>query len=229
MEEELDLIQRYIRGDCSEAERVSFKQRLDEDEAFRVLYHEEKSITIGIGLAERDRLKGMLRQSQKTNSYWWYAAAMIPILIVGSYIFFSQPNPANLYEEFYEPYGVYEFGMERGDVERDSLRQSAFDAYINERYNESLTALEQLSEIDPKDGYIFYQGACLIELENFEGARVKFERIADQSKYWQQSRWYIALIHLKEGNVDECRLILNDLADKKGGVGKRAKELLDEL
>jgi hypothetical protein len=62
-------------------------------------------------------------------------------------------------------------------------------------------------------------------------AKPILQTLTDRSghSYQSQSRWYLALVHLKEGNEEAARPLLEELAGKPGKFGKLAKELLEEM
>ena len=228
--EDLELIQKYIRGTCSQSELQQIEQRIETEASFKTLVEQERIVATGIGLAERDRLKQMLQKEQSHNKMYWYvAAAIIPIMIVSYFFIISDPNYQKLYEENYEIYGVYEFGQERGSSTLDSLESFAFNAYKEERFDQAISNLDKLYDRNSNDGYLLYKAISLNELNNTKEALSSLKAISSESNYNAVSQWYQALIYLKEGNVEEAKTLLQILSNQQNGLSKKAAQLLDDL
>ncbi len=228
MEDE-ELIRKYIRNQCSDDERQQVQKRLESDNSFKTLLEEERIVTVGIGLAERERLKQSLKKERGNKSYWYAAAAIVPLLIL-SYLFIkTDKDYKQLYADNYEVYGVYEFGQERGGEDSDELEISAFGAYKNGQFQKAFDELEKLYDKYGKDGYLLYQAVCLIELDRAKEVVTKVDRIAEGSNYYQIGQWYKALSLLNQERIEECREVLSALSKESGGLGNRATQLLDQL
>ena len=228
--EDSELIRKYIRGQCSEDEQLEIRNRIKSDEAFTMLYEEERIVAAGIGLSERERLKELLKEKNSDRKkYLYVAAAMIPLLVLSYFILNIDPDYGGLYDQNYEPYGVYEFGVERGADQRDSLEVLAFTFYKEKNFGLALGQLEQLGKLKPEEGYFLYQGICLMELERTEEAFPIWDKISKESDYYLMSQWYRALGLLRLERIEECKSILRELKEEQGGLGKKSGQLLEEL
>lgn len=228
--EDSELIRKYVRGKCSEKEQEEIQSRLKTDSEFASLYEEERIITVGIGLSERERLKQILQEKSTSNKrYIYIAAAVIPLLILSYFGFYANPDYIELYDQHYERYGVYEFGTERGSNQRDSLEILAFRSYKDGDFQLALDQLIKLNIAYQEEGYFLYQSVCLMELNRMEETIPILEKISKESDYYQIAQWYRALSLLKLQRIDECKSVLSELASAQGGLGKKAYQLLEEL
>ncbi|MEQ9425146.1 MAG: hypothetical protein RJQ09_12050 [Cyclobacteriaceae bacterium] len=234
MEENLELIHRYIKGECDPVEKQGVEQRLREDGDFMAAYEAERAIIQGIGLAERERLKNELKSvSVKSEgpriNYWLAVAALIPLLILGYYFFNIQPDTNELYSNYYEPYGNYEFGIERGESDSLSTLQTIFKAYDNGDYSQVRIGLDSLILSDSRSSFVFYRGICNLELEKVDSAIRDFSKVMEStSDYKTIATWYLALAHLQNKDTERTEALLKKLIEANQ-MTKRAEELLNQL
>ncbi|MEQ9405657.1 MAG: tetratricopeptide repeat protein [Cyclobacteriaceae bacterium] len=230
MEDE-ELIRKYIRNECSKEESDQVESWLSSDPSFKQLLDQERIVTLGVGLAERERLKRSLKEEKSSKRIYWYAAAaIIPLLILGYLNNIATSDYSGLFSQNYETYGVYEFGNERGSEDSLTRENEAFVHYKNGDFQQALDLLEKLNNQNPGDGYQFYQSICLVELNRDEEALEGLRQIRnEESDYYTLSQWYSGLILIKMERIEEARKSLLIVKEAGGGPGKKAAQLLEEL
>jgi len=228
--EEVELIKRYIQGQLSPEEKSAFEQQLTIDADLKREVERARLMIKGIAFSERDRLKTMLEQEKPSRPRYWYAvAAVIPLLIISFFLVNRPADPSAIYQEFYEPYGVYEFGQSRGTAETKDLERIAFEFYEEGEYEVALEKIKELQKEKPTIGYNLYVGICLLEMERLDEALDALREIQDSSKYYEISQWYQALAFIKQEKFDQARELLDLLSKGKNGLAIKSKAILDQL
>ena len=75
---------------------------------------------------------------------------------------------------------------------------------------------------------LFY-GITLLETDNLVEAKVVFVEIENGTSIYQnKATWYLALLALKENNLEVCKLYLKKLPKNADDFG-RAQKLLDKI
>ncbi|WP_436517212.1 CDC27 family protein [Ekhidna sp. To15] len=227
--EEIERIRAYITNELSPKEKADFEADMDNDAELREAVEKEHMMMKGIAFAERDRLKNMLQKDSARSKYWYVAAALIPLLIISYFFFSDSSSPQSIYTDYYEPYGVYEFGEVRGGDVSNDLEREAFSAYQNGEYNEAYDLMLQLQSENNQAGYNLYAGICLIELGKYKEALDELNQISESSKYFKISLWYRALIHIKLGQINNAKEILSIVTSQDDGLGAKSRDILDQL
>ncbi|MEM7297043.1 MAG: hypothetical protein AAF391_02125 [Bacteroidota bacterium] len=228
--EEIELIEQYIKGQLSDDEMKSVDDRLLSDPVFKESYEQQRALMEGIVQAERARLKNVLQnEDRKKFNYWYAVAAMIPLLIAAYFFIVSGSGNQELFDDYYEPYGVYEFGEVRGSDSTDTKEVEAFALYKNAQYHEALDGIADLVESNKKEGYYVYLAISQIELGQLDEASNSLDSVSSASQYFQIAQWYKALIYLKTDRVEEAKILLESLSKEKNGLAVKAQELRDQL
>lgn len=248
-EKDIELIDKYVRGELTGNVLKDFKQRLTSDTAFaeQVGWHEK--LVGGIKKQSRKELKAYLQSldtqvvssikepaSEKkvaTLTFWKYAVAAAVALLVAAVFWFDllHPSPATLFAQYYQPYPNVEATIERNDEVADAYQQ-AFQWYEDGQYEEASAAFEQLLQTDvPSEALNFYAGLTSLELNQFGKSLQYFEKVIKHPdhKYYQQALWYAALASLKNQDTESAKKYLHQLSGEKGFYGDKAVQLLEEL
>lgn len=228
---DLELIRKHIQGQCTDEEKQTVDQLLAASDEFRQSYEKEKLLVIGIGIAERARLKSILSDSKHQKSlktrYLWYAAAVIPLFIATYFILSRSPSESEVYERYFEVYGVYEFGTERGEKE-DSISR-AFRNYQQGNYIKALQQFELLIKQTKNKDLNLYKGICLMESSAFAEALDALMEVEANSNYSTISQWYAALCLIQLKRSEEAITILDHLIMVNNGLSEKAQKLRDDL
>ncbi|MCB0839928.1 MAG: hypothetical protein KDD99_24830, partial [Bacteroidetes bacterium] len=73
-------------------------------------------------------------------------------------------------------------------------------------------------------------GICQLELGQFGEAQASFTQLIESSEIFRdQGQWYLALVYLKQGELEKCKVELENLAGKSGGFQQKAEGLLGRI
>lgn len=241
-ETDLILIEKFQTNQLSASELNSFNQRRKDDSEFdrrvHLIAEIEKAHDIDAS-AFKATIKeiGSQYQAPEKSSlrYWLWGTALILGLLGISYLMFtkstSKTDSKVLYAGNFEVYP--NTFTNRGLSKAEANFKEAMAAYDSRDFAKA-NALFNSIEIDARsDTSQFYQGICLMELNQAEKAIQIFEQLKtiDQSNYQNQSRWYLALSHLKKADLENTRKELNGLISNNESkiYANKAKALLSKL
>ena len=248
-EKDIELIDRYVKGELSGNVLQDFKQRLANDTAFAEQVNWHETLVGGIKKQSHKELKGYLQsldtqtasptkvaeQEKKVVSltFWKYAAAAAVALLVIAVFWLDLLRPSHevLFAQYYQPYPNVEATIERND-EAANAYQQAFQWYEDGQYAEAAIAFDQLLERDEQAVALnFYAGLTALELNRSDKAIEYFEKAISTSdhKYYQQALWYASLAALKNEDTESAKKYLQQLSGEKGFYGNKATQLLEEL
>jgi len=248
-EKDIELIDRYVKGELSGNVLQDFKQRLANDTALAEQVDWHARLVGGIKRQSRKELKAYLQsldtqaasptqvaeQEKKVVSltFWKYAVAAAVALLIAA-VFWLYPlrtSPEALFAQYYQPYPNVEATIERNDEMADAYQQ-AFQWYEDGQYEEAAAAFEELLKADiQSEALNFYIGLTALELNQSDKALQYFESVIKHPdhKYYQQSLWYATLASLKNEDTESAKKYLQQLSDEKGFYGNKATQLLEEL
>lgn len=239
-----ELITGYFEGSLSQDQLDVVKGLCKTDPSFAADFEFQKELQISLKKVERRELKNMFSELASENKKpqpatkvvqlrSWLAAASIALLVaIGSWFYFlsdAEINNDQLYASNFAPYENVVSPIERGTVS-DDLRTRAFMAYENKEYAKSLKFFEQLKlEID--DSYIeFYEANVRMHLnQHTKAIPLLSAYIANGEQLADRATWYLALSHLKLGEIEKTKVQLNKLIKLGSFKTKAAKQLLIQL
>lgn len=237
-----DLINGYLQGSLSKDQMDEFDRLLKTDASFAADFKFERELRDALKKQERQELKDMFSEMKKSGikqgpkvirlRTWLTAASIAVIVGLGSWLVFFNSSTADtqqLYSTNFHPYENVVHPIERGETLED-LKNKAFIAYEDGAYEEALDLFKRL-EAEQQDPYIdFYTGIVQMQLNQHEAAIVSLEGYLGKNGQLQdRTLWYLALAHLKLGDIDKTKERLHELLEvgtfKKGA----AQDLLEEL
>lgn len=248
-EELYEEIEAYLEGNLSRPELVAFESRMEQDPELKQQVSLHQRIAAAVADQEEIQLENTLQEVVEQEGggtvrffarfpVMRYAAAAAIALLIAISIWWSvssvltSDSPQELFAENYEFYpGPASLRGSEDPIPYNPTEQ-AFLAYQQHDFQ---AAKEQFSELlaeDPTNTeLIFFQALCNLELDNTNQARTGFGQVIDQGNnfYLMQSRWYLALAWLKEGNSEEATTILSELSQEKGKYARSAEKLLEEM
>jgi len=242
-ENDIDLIDKYLREELSGNALQDFEHRLatDTDFAQQVDWHQR--LVSGIKKQSQREIKSYLQsleeQEKTTNekktvpmNYWKFAiAASVVLLIIAAFwVYLFQPAPRDLFAQYYEPYPNVEATVERNEQDTDAYTQ-AFRWYEDGAYEKATSAFQQLIQENPTETLYFYAGLTALERNLPKAALTHFENVITnhENKYYQQALWYAALTAIKQKDIKRAKAYLQTLSDKGGFYGNKAEQLLAEF
>ncbi len=243
-DDDLILIEKYLRNELNDAEMASVETRAAEDTNFAQEISLQKDMLDGIERHFDDNIKSLLaatenhlRQETKVvqPNFWLsrglpLAAAIITFIMVGYLLIKEKPSSQELYVAYYETYPNIVAPLDRSN---SGVSVTALSFYENGDFEKARALLEQEIVAAPDDiGLQFYFGICQLELDNPDFAIAELKPIADAKHeiFGEPAGWYVALAHLKAGSVEEAKKLLVSIKNnKQNAYSKRATALLDEL
>lgn len=149
---------------------------------------------------------------------------------VGTAVILSRPGPAEtLFQRHFDHYP-----STRPTV-RGAVQESGPDAlalYEAGDYRRALAALEDRLAQQPDDAASrFYAGVCRLSLGQSREATLDLEQVLrlDEKELHAPAEWYLALAHIKSGDLAGARTHLLGIAGAGGFYQERARVLLAEL
>ena len=235
-----EYIDRYLSGELEPEERKAFEQYMDRDPDFAAKV-ERALLSKGVAYKEGlDEWKaGKLQQltyweatdrSSRTTAWLKIAAAIAILLMLGAGIFSlssKSQSPEALFAEYYAIKPSPTYRQQGGN----SPLKEGFRAFNQHQYEEALRHWDQFSmktDQFTKDEISYYRGLSYLELHMIAQAREQLEQISDHS-FLSKAQWYLALIALKEGEVDQARGLLEIVGQTPSSFQEQARELLEKL
>ncbi len=242
-EHDIALMERYFDSELNVEEMATFSARLQNDELFRSLVEREKIIIGAIrnqGLLDNlHYLKSVEEKIQGNHAHhsvarirtWYYyaAAAVVALLISVKVLLPGQATSDELFAEYFTPYpNVFEPTMRGTDI--TTKRTEAFQAYEAKNYKQAAVLFNELLAAKKESEILFLLGNTNLMLGQVTDARDNFVTlINDFDDMDLQSKWYLSLCYLKDGDRDNARKILRELGETEISYASKAKELLEKV
>ena len=236
---DIELVKNYVNGTLSEEQRQQIEAHIAGDPGYAHEFNQLKEIVESITLFHRGELKKKLQREdeQKTaslparsNRRWWAMAASIVLIAVSGYLlFFIDPSPQEVYEDFYRPY--YNV-LSSGERSPDQTELDAVGLYEQGQYEKALEVFERQLTAEPDNwGLVFYQGLNFLALERSEEAINNLEKVTNSSQIVlaEPAQWYLGLAYLQAGNLDQAKSVFSAIQNGTGTYQQKASEILQEL
>ncbi|MFY0591646.1 hypothetical protein [Roseivirga sp.] len=239
-----DLIDRYFSNELDKNELKEFNDRLANDPEFNQEFQEIKEIKYAVKIEARKELKSLftdiedsLTEELPTNNQTAMkrvltVAASLILLISASYLLIGngQPNPQDVFTEYYTTYNALN-GQTRGEaMDNSSLSAQAYNAYETGNFALAVEKFESLLEVEKTAESYFYNGIANIEIGNYDAALKNLNTTLNNfSTYKDQSKWFISLTLLNIEKEEEALSTLVSLASKKGFYKSKSKQALESL
>lgn len=222
MENDLDLIDAYLKGELSSADQIKFDEKLRNDLKFQSTFQEVKLIKNAVtqnlkaNILQSLREKELLIQAEdsfKNRSMMKrYLSIAASLVLVVTLVYLTSNNKAvevdsqAIFSENYQAYTNLELGTVRGsEAELNSLKQQAYYAYDLGNFSQAAADLTELVKIEMTAANYFYLGISNTEIGNSEASFANFNTVINNfSEYREQAQWYLSLGLLKEGQTEEA-------------------------
>ncbi|WP_288370385.1 tetratricopeptide repeat protein [uncultured Algoriphagus sp.] len=231
---EYELIEAWLDDSLSSEQEKAFQDMEKEDSDWALKVKEVKTLREDLeSLLVKNELEKIHEEAfegsnPRTASFprWiWAVAASLALILVAWWGFqggFQDPNQ-KLFEAYYETdpglitamSGTDSYEFDRGMVD-----------FKEGKYQEALALWKPLLEQNPSgDTLLYFVGMANLELQNFQESKEDLQKILSESssEFEEDAKWYLALIYLKQGELDQAKLLLSDL-DKP-----EAQKLLEEI
>lgn len=234
---DIDLIERALDNDLSDAEKLEFDQELKNSKTFKQAYEDQLNLLGHLVAHKKQEIRKELKElytdfkKDRANNEtprqihflkYGIAASIIIAASVSFWVINRESKSSfELYNEYYEPF--HGGPLLRGE-EEDSV-QMALSAYYGKDYQLALSLFSTLEH--PKK--LLLIGNCYLNLERYEEAEKAFmsELQNTKSDYHEPAKWYLALLYLKQGEKDKAEKLLKEF--NEGYYYQKAAEVLEEL
>lgn len=230
-------IEAYLSQSLPKDELLKFEAEIAKNIELQNEIEKHKSLHEVLGdkdtLAFKEKLTDIskkIKEEKTTSSFfsakWKVAATIIVVVGIGSFLWYTstvQNKALDLYASYYEPFPVED--VTRG--ESNTKFKQVIKNYNNQEYSEVIIALENIANL--KDEFTLYLGNSYIKTDQEQKAIVQFEKIQKNSKYYENSRWYLALTNLKLGKIKKTISLLEEIIGYNGIYKSSALSLKEAL
>ncbi len=173
---------------------------------------------------------GLLKQLRP----FFRIAAVLAVLITAWWLLQRPTSPDDLYAKFYQPYTLDIPVSSRSTLLAVPLPASLVNAlqqYDSGHYEKALAGLEEVLSADPdNEPANFYAGMACLQIGRFDEAYAFLLKvIATNGNYASQARWYLALIKLKQNDIEGAKELLQQITKTNGYQHTQAAALLQLL
>ena len=227
----MTLIKKFFAKTLTDKEEKELLDYAREDEQVRRMMIRAASFS-----AEVDEMFGLDKEEpeihEKENKrrkrlvlYTSSIAAAILILAL-IFVFTKEESYTNeqLYEEFYAPMELTVF---RNNMNYDGSSKIR-ELYVNDNYEAIRQEVTKNKTEAMKDFEYLFAGIAFMESENIDKAANLLQQIPEKSHFYPTASWYLALVNLRNGNIDKCL----DYLDKAGDslvFYERVEELREKV
>jgi len=241
MNPKYERIEKYWEGLLRGEELAEFEQKMLEDASFAEevsLYNEiEKSIAQRI--SSKDEVKKLRKTLSKIanetttaeqptkvikmRSYTKWLVAASVALLVGLFMF---QNDKPTYDD-YVKHRTMDVTVRGNSNETLETIQKLFN---DKNYELANTQLSRLADYYKDNAEIqLYYGITFLETDQYPMAKTTLEKIANgTSLYKYEANWYLALLALKQNDLDACKVYLERIP-KDVDLSKKVNSLLKKL
>lgn len=240
-------IEQYLAGELEGAEKLEFEKQLKIDkgmlEELELRTKVDEAILESDIIELREALSFILSDERdkgqflsRISFYWHMAAALILMLIIVKFVFFTNQQNVNNNELFSKYYELYQpLQPVRGDlhnIEMKNLYNQAIANYENKDYHSAEGLFKQIINVDSSDYMArFYLAMAQIEIQQDDEAlkNLEFLILGSNHLFFEQSLWYTALIYLRQNDANKVKKILDSIVQNNYYNSKKAKRLLQQL
>lgn len=237
-----DKIERYLLDQMDLNEKAEFenelennpllKEQLELEEAIVTQIRNRAFVDQQISAAKKEMQKG---KTIRLTLYTVVSLAAMLVLVFVVHGVWQGQQYNQLYASNFVTYTndyLQTDGVTRGETTIDSLQVLAMTTYENQNFTEAETQLDQILAKNENPELRFYLAVSQLQNGKTELAQQTLETLYVQTpdyRYYEQTRWYLALVHLKLHHKTEAKKYLDELVKLEGVYWDKAKELLKKL
>lgn len=244
-EEDIELIEAYMKGALEGNALLEFEQRRATDPAFDADVVEYLLIMREVRASgERGFLEGLKEwekelvskeRNLKVVPMWrnWSIAASLALLLAAGTFWVVKYRSSMSHEELFQEYFTpYEDVISSRSDDQGEL-QTGMRLYVAKRYADAIPHLRNAKTNQPGDWSVpCYLGIAYLANNDPASARSEFESLVKEGSglYREIGQWNLALTYLRLKESKLAREQLRQIADEHGHVfATQARELLDDL
>lgn len=241
-----ELLDKFLRGEASEEGKARINQGEFQDElVFR------KNLQNALGDESRSMMKRRLVNldqkivaRQRMNQLFMMIGIATGVVLIG-YLIWSNISKkqadetqesieeisTQIFASNFEPYPNIVAPIVKSDNDV-SDREKAFQAYEQGDYATASKLLNQLVVENQDTTALFYEAIILLREGASEAVIPKLQAVmnASSTTFQQPAQWYLALGHLKAYDIDNAKLLLEQIVEDETHLYKRkAEQVLEKL
>ncbi len=243
----------YFSGTLNGQEKLDLESRMKADMKFQQAFQEYRDLRKGIDYSIMKTLKEELQELEATlpevniepqdrgqgeepiigqRFMLWKVAAVVMLIAVSAVVIFQlqQPSsPQDLFTHHFEAYPNEFVSAKRGDDNAADPMVQAFQAYDNQNYNAAIDGFTKILDEEEDVMVLFYLGNAQLAQNESQAAIATFEQFLEISQdSVTEAKWYLAMSYLKEGRIEEAKVLLEELKEDEE-YGKQANKILRRL
>ncbi len=209
----IELLEKYLAGEIESREVLDIDGKVLNNDELQDAIKDHKELILQIeGAALKESLKEINsaerpQAEDKKLVFWLRTAASVVLIFVLGFLILKPESPR--FEDYFEHFEQLE--TFRGpDSQSFDIGLTEYSRRNYSRAYELLTS-KNLEELSPE--LTFYAGLSALGSERFEEAIVLFEAIGtkETNKYYQQTKWYLALAYWQSGQKLKSIDMLNTI------------------
>ena len=243
-----DWVDRYLRGELSATEKLSFERRLKEDPELAEQLEMQKEIGEAVLDEEALDFANTLentydiyqkeRKSKRLHRPVYRMvgmAAMIVVLLGAGFLIKKHTGRLSVNQsivaEFYQPYDVpVNYRSPEGTV--DATFRKAVEKYNDKKYAVAIRLFEQvLKEDKTRMDANLMNGLSNFEIQRYNKADSSFSNIIKHrdNLFFQQAQWYLGFCFLMTNQHEKALKLYKRIIDEKGFYSLKAEKILKKL
>lgn len=227
-EADISLLEKYLAGEIRADEVLDLDGQVltaGELELAVDEYQDVKAHLEGVALKAdlQERFSGTQAPKEKKGYTRWLVAAIVVLLLTFGFLWQNRDTSPEL-EDYFSHFPQLETFRGEGPT----VYSQALEAYTLRNYKK---ALKLFSEIEnPEKEAQFFMGVSALATGNAELAVEALQRagVDLKNRYYQQTRWYLALAYWQVGNLPEARRYLESIPKEEYNF-EEAQKLLSVL
>jgi len=239
-----DLIDKYLDGEMTVREQLTFEEFLRKDATLRKEFLLRKAVDHAMAEQDIMNLRDQLNEIMNVHStkrllrpvMLSVSAAILIVLVVIGVKFLSPQQTEDgeqLFAHYYQRYPSFLNARSAADVsEQEQLTREAFGYFNHQEFKKAKKHFMELVQSD-KNNHLakFYLAVSCIELNDFSHAERYLEELTHIPNYifWEQSHWYLSLVYLKQEKYDDAKRILKTIVNEQFTYSPDAEEILKQM
>lgn len=244
------LTDKYLNDELSPDERKQFEEKLKTDQTLRDIIKLHKDVDFVIQNKELlksrqmlEKIRGKRNLHTSTLYLFFYkhpvllvAASVLIIIGIMFLILISvkQPlKPETIFEGYYMPFEMVNNIRITSDIGYKDDFYEALNFYKEGKYKKAEEKIGKIPEsylVSENSSIVFLYGLINIETGKIGKAEQYFLMLkSGDNRYYQHAQWYLALIYLKDGRVEDAKVILFKIIDDRTYYITKAYEVLRRL
>lgn len=247
--QELDqLIDKFLLGSLTQTEKSKLEAHIMEQPTAKLEIKMRADLMKGLEFNADQELKSILNKIHNEeisgsskffslNKIRFIAASLVVILgVFGLYQYFnapSEPTPEQLsvlYASYFEPYSPSLETRSNGLIQEEKY-QTFINAYRDKDYQKSLETIKPIPE-NADNNTLLLAGISAMETDKNQESIEYLNKIILSNDFYfiDHAKWYKSLVLIKMKNLNEAKVLLNELANNpKADHHNESVALLKEI